>query len=103
MICVAIGGAFVIGMRQVSATSFIRQFTAMILLGLALTYVGVTRTATASFERYGSLETLQRSRADLASRAESGFGRDVDVSSTAGALTTMPMGVLYLLFAPFPW
>jgi 4-amino-4-deoxy-L-arabinose transferase-like glycosyltransferase len=102
MICVAIAGAFVIGMQQVSATSFARQFSAIILLGLALTYIGVTRSATASFERYGSMEQLQRSRNDLA-RSESGFGRDVDVSSTSGAISTIPIGVLYLLFAPFPW
>ena len=103
MICVAIVGAFVIGMQQVTATSFARQFTAIILLGLALTYVGVTRSASVQFERYGNLQQLQRSRSDLARSAESGFGRDVDVSSTSGALTTIPMGVLYLLFAPFPW
>jgi len=103
MICVAIAGAFVIGMQQVTATSFVRQFTAIILLGLALTYVGVTRSASVQFERYGNLQTLQRSRLDLARSAESGFGRDVDVSSTSGAISTIPMGVLYLLFAPFPW
>lgn len=103
MISVAIAGAFVIGMQQVTATSFVRQFTAVILLGLALTYVGVTRSAGLQYERYGNLERLQRSRLDLARSAESGFGRDVDVSSTSGALSTIPMGVLYLLFAPFPW
>lgn len=103
MICVAIAGAFVIGMQQVTATSFARQFTAIILLGLALTYIGVTRSASVQFERYGNLQTLQRSRLDLARSAESGFGRDVDVSSTSGAISTIPMGVLYLLFAPFPW
>lgn len=103
MICVAIGGAFVIGMQQVSATSFARQFSAVILLGVALTYVGVTRSATAQFDRYGNLQQLQRSRLDLARSAESGFGRDVDVSSTSGAISTIPLGVLYLLFAPFPW
>lgn len=103
MICVAIAGAFVIGMQQVTATSFARQFTATILVGLALTYVGVTRSATVQFERYGNLQTLQRSRRDLARSAESGFGRDVDVSTTSGAISTIPMGVLYLLFAPFPW
>jgi hypothetical protein len=103
MICVAIGGAFVIGMQQVTATSFARQFTAVILLGLALTYIGVTRSATSSFERYGNLEMLQRSRKDQARSAESGFGRDVDVSTTGGALSTIPIGILYLLFAPFPW
>jgi len=103
MICVAIAGAFVIGMQQVTATSFARQFSAVILLGLALTYIGVTRSATANFERYGNMQQLQRSRSDQARSAESGFGRDVDVSSTAGAISTIPMGILYLLFAPFPW
>ena len=103
MICVAIAGAFVIGMQEVTATSFARQFSAVILLGLALTYVGVTRSASLQYERYGDLERLQRSRLDQARSAESGFGKDVDVFSTAGALSTIPVGVLYLLFAPFPW
>jgi len=103
MICVAIAGAFVIGMQQISAVSFARQFTAVILLGLALTYVGVTRSSAIQFEHYGNLQQLQNSRLDQARSAESGFGRDVDVSSTSGAISTIPMGVLYLLFAPFPW
>jgi hypothetical protein len=102
MICVAIGGAFLIGMQQVTATSFARQFSAVVLLGLALTYVGVTRSASMQFEQY-NLQRLQVSRLDQARSAESGFGRDVDVSSTSGALSTMPLGVVYLLFAPFPW
>jgi hypothetical protein len=103
MIAVAIVGAFVIGMQQVTATSFARQLTAVVLLGLTMTYVGVTRSAGAQLERYGDLRVLQRSRADQARSAESGFGRDVDVSSTSGALSTIPTGILYLLFAPFPW
>jgi hypothetical protein len=35
--------------------------------------------------------------------AGSGFGKDVDVGTTEGALSVIPMGVVYLLFAPFPW
>lgn len=103
MICVAIAGAFVIGMQTITATSFARQLAAVILAGLALTYFGVTRSANVQFKEYASLERVQRSRIDLARSADSGFGRDVDVSTTAGALSTIPMGVLYLLFAPFPW
>ena len=103
MIAVAIAGAFIIGMQQLSATSFARQFTAMILLGLALTYIGVTRSATVQMEHYGNLQVLQTSRNDQARSAETGFGKDVDVSTTSGALSTIPMGVIYLLFAPFPW
>lgn len=103
MICVAIGGAFVIGMQTLSTASFARQTVAILMLGLALTYFGVTRSANVQFETYGSLEKVQRSRADLATSAESGFGKDVDVSSTRGALSVIPIGIVYLLFAPFPW
>lgn len=103
MICFAIAGAFVVGMHEITTKSFVRQLGAIIALGLALTYLGVTRSATIQLERYGSLERVQRSRLDAARSADSGFGRDVDVSSTTGALSTIPMGLLYLLFAPFPW
>jgi hypothetical protein len=103
MICVAIAGAFILGMQQVSATSFARQFIAMILLGLALTYIGVTRSASVQLERYGSMQQLQTSRRDLARSADTGFAKDVDVSTTSGALSTIPVGLVYLLFAPFPW
>src|SRR5207244_10956646 len=53
--------------------------------------------------QFGTLQQIQRSRADAAQSAQSGFGRDVDVSTTSGALSTIPMGIIYLLFAPFPW
>ncbi|HEV2828326.1 MAG TPA: hypothetical protein VGW76_12060 [Pyrinomonadaceae bacterium] len=103
MLVLAIGGAFIIGMRTVTAQSLARQFVIVVLLGLSLTYLGVTRYANVQFEQYGSLEVVQRSRADAARSAESGFGRDVDVSTTGGALLAIPMGIIYLLFAPFPW
>jgi hypothetical protein len=103
MLCAAIAGAFIIGMQTVTATSFVRQLSAVLLIGLALMYFGVTRSASVQFQEYGSLERVQRSRLDLARSADSGFGRDVDVSTTSGALSTIPMGMLYLLFAPFPW
>ncbi|HEY8224211.1 MAG TPA: hypothetical protein VIG25_02960, partial [Pyrinomonadaceae bacterium] len=75
----------------------------LLLVGVSLTYLGVTRYANAQFESYGSLEALQRSRSNLANSAESGFGREVDVSTTEGAISTIPIGLVYLLFAPFPW
>ena len=102
MMVAAIGGAFVIGMSKLTATSFIRQFVIVIFIGLALTYFGVSRYAGVQLETYGNLEAVQRSRKDLAS-GQSGFGKDVDVSSTSGALSVLPVGMLYLLFAPFPW
>ncbi len=103
MITAAIGGSFLIGMREVSAKSFLRQFIVVIALGLSLTYLGVTRYANVQMEAFGGLEQVQRSRLDAAKSAKSGFDKDVDVSTTSGALSTIPVGLLYLLFAPFPW
>ena len=102
MVVAAIAGAFVIGMRDVSARNFLRQFVVIIVLGLSLTYLGVTRYASSQFENYGNLSAVQRSRSDLAN-SNSGFGRDVDVSTTSGALAAIPVGFIYLMFAPFPW
>jgi len=102
MIAVAIGGAFVIGLQKITPTNFARQFVVLILVGVSLTYLGVTRYASGQFDRFGTFEAVQRSRADLA-RAGSGFGREVDVSTTEGAISTIPIGLIYLLFAPFPW
>src|SRR5262249_12230721 len=76
---------------------------ALIILGLAVTDFGITKNATQDFSQYGNLEKLQNSRLDLQQSAKSGFGEDVDVSTTSGAITAIPIGFTYLMFAPFPW
>lgn len=103
MAVVAIGGAFVIGMKAVTAQSLARQLIILVSIGLAMTQLGVLRTADTQLERYANLEMIQRSREDQARQGQSGFARDVDVSTTSGALTAIPVGLVYLLFAPFPW
>jgi hypothetical protein len=103
MMVVAVGGAFLIGMRAVTAQSFLRQFIIIIVLGLSLTYMGVTRYANLQLDTYANMDAVQRSRLDAAKSAQSGFAKDVDVSTASGALTAIPMGLIYLLFAPFPW
>ncbi|HYX40618.1 MAG TPA: glycosyltransferase family 39 protein, partial [Pyrinomonadaceae bacterium] len=102
MMIIAVGGSFVIGMRQLTAQSLLRQLAIIVSLGLALTYWGVLRTASTQFERFGSLESVQRSHLDQAG-AQSSFSKDVDVSTTTGALSAIPLGLVYLLLAPFPW
>ena len=103
MIFAAVAGAFVIGMQKLTASNFVRQFAIIILIGLALTYLGVSRYANVHLTLYTKLDRVQRSRQDAAVSGQSGFGQDMDVSSAEGALTTIPIGLLYLLFAPFPW
>jgi hypothetical protein len=80
-----------------------RNVVIVIVLGFGLTYLGVVKDANATFDRYGTLAQLQSSRSDLAESGKSGFASDVDVSTTEGALNTIPIGLTYLMLAPFPW
>ncbi|HEX7955449.1 MAG TPA: glycosyltransferase family 39 protein [Pyrinomonadaceae bacterium] len=103
MLTAAVGGAFLIGMRPLTSQSLIRQGAIVLFLGVGLTYMGVLRTAGAQLDVFGDLDAVQRSRADLVRSANTGFGEDVDVSTASGAIGAVPLGMAYLLFAPFPW
>lgn len=102
MVAISVAGSFIIG-QSGSAKSIARGFILLIVMGVALTYMGVLRTATENFDKWGSLESIQRSRMDLSNRGDSGFGGDADVSTTEGAITIIPLGFTYLMLAPFPW
>jgi Dolichyl-phosphate-mannose-protein mannosyltransferase len=103
MMIVAVVGAFVIGLKAATTEAFLQRFVAIVGIGLALTWFGVLRSAGAQFERFGNIDAVYLSRLDMARSAESGFAKDVDIRTTEGALTIIPIGVIYLLFAPFPW
>jgi 4-amino-4-deoxy-L-arabinose transferase-like glycosyltransferase len=102
MVAVAVAGSFVIGQAG-SLKSVARGLVLLAVVGVALTYLGVLRTATENFERYGDIERLQNSRNDLIRRADSGYGEEVDITTAGGALTVLPVGLVYLMLAPFPW
>lgn len=102
MVAVAVAASFIVGLSH-KKTSVIKRAALLMVIGIGLTYLGVIRNATTDFEQYGDLERLQISRLDLARSAESGYGGDADVSTTSGALITIPIGFVYLMFAPFPW
>ncbi len=102
MVAIAVAGSFVIGVSK-STQSIVIRSVVLIAMGLGLTYMGVIRNAGTEFERFGNLESIQSSRSDLATSAESGFGQDIDVSTAGGAISSIPVGFLYLMFAPFPW
>src|SRR3989440_3629419 len=103
IVVIAVTAAFVLGRRRLTAQSFARQLVVMIAIGAALAYFGVSHYATQQLEEYANAEQLQRMRLDAAQSAQSGFGKDVDVSTTEGALSAIPIGLTYLLLAPFPW
>lgn len=101
MLAAAVMGSLLVGLSG-SGKSILRNSLILLVAGLTLTYLGVLRNATEQYDRYGSLERLQRSRSNLA-EAGSGFGEEVDVSTTEGAISVIPLGLAYLMLAPFPW
>lgn len=102
MVLVAIVGSFVIGAKT-SNSSIMRRTAVLILLGVGLIYFGVGRNAELEIRVFGNLERIQSSRSDLARAASSGYGETNDVSTTDGAISALPVGFSYLMFAPFPW
>jgi hypothetical protein len=103
IIIIAVAAAFILGRRRVTAQSFARQMIIIILIGLSLAYFGVSRYASQQFETFGTPEQIQRMRLDASQSAKSGFAEDVDISTTSGAIGAIPLGMTYLILAPFPW
>ncbi len=103
IIVLAVGAAFVMGRRRLTAQSFARQFIIMFVVGLALAYFGVSRYAGQQFDTYANFKQLQLMRMDASQSAKSGFGQDIDVSTSEGVLSAIPQGLTYLILAPFPW
>src|SRR5215203_1098168 len=102
MVAISVAGSFLIG-QSGSAKSVARGFIILIVMGVGMTYLGVLRTAGENLDKWGNLQSVQRSRLDLSRSADSGFGGDVDVSTTEGAIAIIPIGFTYLMLAPFPW
>jgi hypothetical protein len=103
IIAFSIACAFILGRQKLNAQSFMRQFIIIFVLGTALAFFGVARYASMQIDTYGSFRMLQVMRSDAAQSAASGFGQDIDVSTPEGALSAIPVGLAYLLLAPFPW
>ena len=66
---------------------------------MSLTYLGVTRYASQQFESFGSLETLKEA-VPTCRAPDQDLGRKW-TSTTQGAISTILVGLVYLLFAPF--
>jgi 4-amino-4-deoxy-L-arabinose transferase-like glycosyltransferase len=95
-------GTFVLSQRR----NFVRSVTSYVVL--IAVFVGAfsfaAKQETVEQQRsYFTLERLQITRSDQAMWGESRYAPKADVSTTQGALSVLPVGLAYLLFAPFPW
>jgi hypothetical protein len=104
MILTAIIGSFMIGIKTQSDSlgSLIRRFLLIFGIGIVLTYAGAFSSVQESVETFGNIERLNNARLDQSQTADSGFEK-VDVSTTEGAISFLPIGLMYLMLAPFPW
>jgi 4-amino-4-deoxy-L-arabinose transferase-like glycosyltransferase len=76
----------------------------LLVSALAVVYVLAVQQETLEQQSaFMTLEQLQLTRTDQATQGQSAFGREHDVSTPGGALLALPVGLVYLLFAPFPW
>ncbi|MBX3293469.1 MAG: hypothetical protein KF881_11340 [Acidobacteria bacterium] len=99
---VAVVGSFIIAYSN-STKAILRNTVALALITVILSYFGVGEQAEYDLTTFANLDRINQSRFDLARSADSGFGEDWDVSTTTGALLTVPRGFMYLMLAPYPW
>jgi 4-amino-4-deoxy-L-arabinose transferase-like glycosyltransferase len=93
---------FLFTQRRGAARSALTYGLLVGLLFGALT-LAIKRETLEQQASYMNLDRLQITRQDQAMWGSSGFGQEHNVSTPAGALMALPIGLVYLLFAPFPW
>ena len=65
--------------------------------------LGVRQETLETQAAFMTLNQVQVTRVDQAMWGKSAYGTEYDVTTTGGALQALPVGLVYLLFAPFPW
>lgn len=98
IIFIAIAGALFFSMMKMSAVRSLQGMILVVVLGSAFAYFGAGQVAT----QY-DLKQVQAGRAWSAKVSGSGYGGDVDITDKNAALAYLPIGIAYVLFAPFPW
>src|SRR5262245_6152885 len=102
IIFIAMAGTFVLTAKRVTPIRVLQGALLVILIGLALSYFAgghVQQFAESALD----FKRIQAVRVWGAKVSSSGFGGDVDISDPQAALGFLPVGVVYVLFAPFPW
>jgi len=104
MVAAAVAGSFAVGTGK-STVSLLRRLAVFLLLAVAIAYTGVWENASLELASYGSFERLGRSRQYASQAGGSGYDANIkaDVSTPLAALTVVPIGMIYLFLAPFPW
>lgn len=96
---VAIASALLFAARRFTPIRMVQGGVLVLTIGITLAYFGAGNVSKETFD----FKRIQAAREWSAKKANSGFGGDVDISDPTAAVSFMPVGVLYVLVAPFPW
>lgn len=96
---VAIAGGMILGARNFSPARVLQGGLLTLILGFVFVYFGAKDVA----EKNLDLKKIQNGRVWSAKVANTGYGADVDITDTKSALMFLPIGIVYVLLAPFPW
>ena len=94
-------GTFVLAQRRGMVASVASYVTVLGVFVGAFAFAA-SRETLEQQKSYLSFERLQITRTDQATWGQSAVEK-ADVSTPQGALSALPTGLVYLLFAPFPW
>ena len=96
---VAIAGSLLLAAKRFTPLRVVQGGLLVVFLGLTLAYFGAADVPQDAF----NLKKIQAAREWSAKEANSGFGGEVDISDPKAAISFLPVGLMYVLFAPFPW
>lgn len=102
MVAFATIGSFLFTQRRGLLGNVVAQATLVALFVAAFSFAAGRETVERQAEFF-DLKRVQITRADQANLGASAFAGRGDVSTSQGALAALPVGLVYLLFAPFPW
>lgn len=103
MVTAALLGGFVLGIKA-STQSLVSRFAVCTIFGVIFSSMGILQISETQITRYGSLDVVQNARSYASTAANSGIDvEEQDVSTMSGALTALPLGLVTLFLAPFPW
>jgi len=95
-------GTFVLSQRRGVAGS-VGSYVVLIAVFIGAFSFAAKQETVEQQRSYFTLERLQITRSDQAMWGQSAYAPKADVSTTQGVLSVLPVGLTYLLFAPFPW
>jgi hypothetical protein len=95
----AITAALLFAAKKFTPVRLLQGGLLVVMLGITFAYLGSGQ----KIENQLDLQRLQMGRDWASKEANSGFGREVDLTDPQAALAYLPLGAIYVLFAPFPW